>query len=344
MYEINNDQYPFEINYVDESTNKDLMKNFTSEYTGFIQVGDKKWCLPSNISYELNDFYNMEVRPTDVWVVTFPRSGTTLTQEMVWLLMNDLNYEAASKTPLEQRYPFLEFHSLIHKKQKEIFVEENKHCEEKRKTVENILAGMFDHLKKMKGRRFIKSHLPLSLLPKNLLTVGCKVIYVARNPKDVAISFYHHNRLFRTRGYVGDFPTYWKYFTQNLVVYTPYWDHIIEAWNKRNEKNILFLFFENTIKDMKGTISQLQHFLGTNFNEQQIDTLMKHLHIDKFQKNKSVNFNVLIELGIFAKGEEGFVRQGKTGEHGNYFSEEENEKANKWIEDNLKCTDLRFPA
>ena len=43
-----------------------------------------------------------------------------------------------------------------------------------------------------------------------------QVVYVARNPKDVAVSFYHLNRLIRTQGYAGDFPCYWNYFEKNL--------------------------------------------------------------------------------------------------------------------------------
>lgn len=42
------------------------------------------------------------------------------------------------------------------------------------------------------------------------------MIYLARNPKDVAVSFFHLNRLIRTQGYNGDFQTYWNYFQNDL--------------------------------------------------------------------------------------------------------------------------------
>lgn len=51
---------------------------------------------------------NMEVYEDDMWVVTFPKCGTTWTQEMVWLVNNDLNYEKALEVNLNDRFPFLE--------------------------------------------------------------------------------------------------------------------------------------------------------------------------------------------------------------------------------------------
>lgn len=55
----------------------------------------------------------MEVYEDDVWVVTFPKCGTTWIQEMVWLVNNDLNYEKALKENLNVRYPFLEQVSFV---------------------------------------------------------------------------------------------------------------------------------------------------------------------------------------------------------------------------------------
>ena len=42
------------------------------------------------ISDQILDF---EVRPDDIWIITYPKCGTTWTQEIVWHIMNDVNKE-----------------------------------------------------------------------------------------------------------------------------------------------------------------------------------------------------------------------------------------------------------
>ena len=39
-----------------------------------------------------------------------------------------------------------------------------------------------------------------------------QVVYVARNPKDVIVSFYHHHRLIPLHDYHGDFEEFANYF------------------------------------------------------------------------------------------------------------------------------------
>jgi len=72
--------------------------------------------------------------------------------------------------------------------------------------------------KKWKLKKLHFNHLLLLHIDSSLVHISAcpQVVYVARNPKDVAVSFYHLNRLIRTQGYVGDFPSYWDYFEKNL--------------------------------------------------------------------------------------------------------------------------------
>lgn len=52
---------------------------------------------------------NFHVRDDDVWIISYPKCGTTWTQEMVWLLGNNFDYDMGSKVDLSDRSPFLEY-------------------------------------------------------------------------------------------------------------------------------------------------------------------------------------------------------------------------------------------
>merc|ERR1711915_1114947 len=52
--------------------------------------------------------YNFELREDDIWIVTYPKCVTTWTQELVWMLVNDLDVEVeGGKQPLIMRSVFL---------------------------------------------------------------------------------------------------------------------------------------------------------------------------------------------------------------------------------------------
>jgi len=63
--------------------------------------------LPRQYEKYYEQIRNMEVRPDDIWVISQQKSGNTWTNEMVWLLGNDLDYEGA-KQLLTRRIPWLE--------------------------------------------------------------------------------------------------------------------------------------------------------------------------------------------------------------------------------------------
>lgn len=82
--------------------------------------------------------------------------------------------------------------------------------------INKISRSVIPTLDKMTDQRFIKSHLPLSLMPPSVFKEKSKVIYIARNPKDVIISYYHLNKLYKTQGYINDLEFYWNIFEKGL--------------------------------------------------------------------------------------------------------------------------------
>ncbi|KAJ8722511.1 hypothetical protein PYW07_003691 [Mythimna separata] len=181
----------------------------------------------------------------------------------------------------------------------------------------------------------------MSLLPPKLLDTA-KIMYVARDPRDVAVSSYHLAKLIKMINFQGDFKDFWNLFRRALFTQTPYFEHVKEAWEKREDPNMLFLFYEDLSKDLPASIRRVADFLGKQLNEEQMNRLCDHLSFENFKNNKSVNFEELRKLGVLANGET-FIRKGKSGGWRAYFDDEMAQQAERWIEDNLRDTDLRFP-
>lgn len=52
--------------------------------------------------------HELEVFKDDVWLVTLPKCGTTWMQELLWLVMNNFDFEGAKNEHLEIRTPYME--------------------------------------------------------------------------------------------------------------------------------------------------------------------------------------------------------------------------------------------
>ncbi|KXJ77353.1 hypothetical protein RP20_CCG007779 [Aedes albopictus] len=101
---------------------------------------------------------DLEVRPDDVWLAAYPKSGITWCQEMIWLVCNDLQYGKAATLNVDSRWSYLDL------------------CTKKKH--EGPLPMDFES-----SPRFVKSHLPVALLPDQIWTVRPKMVYIRRNPK-----------------------------------------------------------------------------------------------------------------------------------------------------------------
>ncbi|XP_043204339.1 sulfotransferase 1C2-like [Amphibalanus amphitrite] len=330
--------FPFKIIPLEDEDQKKIAKDFVGNPTGLASCNHWGFKLSATVTeQELEDLYNHPLDPRDVWVVTPPKCGTTWTQEMVWLIANDLDYEGAKTPIMPDRYSFIDFAALSDKEF------EAKFAAAAAKEGEPPRSGPMDmaSLANRPSPRFVKSHLPFSLNNPRLLDT-CKVVYVARNPKDACVSFFHHMRLIRLHDFLGDLELFMDYFIKGQVVEAPFIEHMIEAWNLRHHPNLCFLFYEDMKKDLRAQIRKVSKFLGKDYSEEQVDKLAEHLHIDNFKKNPWVNADHMKDGKIMHTDRGSFIRKGKTGDWKNHFTPEMNEKFDKWMAEKMKGTDLTF--
>ncbi|XP_014239915.1 sulfotransferase family cytosolic 1B member 1-like [Cimex lectularius] len=275
--------------------------------------------------------HNMEVHEDDVWLVSYPRTGSTWAQEMVWCICNNLDFETARSAVGQQRNPLLELTALLGND---------------KGSWKEAIGNSVEQVENTKSPRFIKTHLPRSLLPKQLFTVKPKIIYVTRNAKDMCVSYFHYTNLLHD--YHGSFDEFCDLFLAGKAPIGPYWDHVLAFWEMRDEPNVLFLKYEEMKKDHKAVIRKTANFLEKPLTEEQVVELEEHLSFKKMRENPAINLDPFLQArngpGFRQEGDKTFIRKGQVGDWRNYMSEELSNRFDKWTKENLEGTGLEFQA
>jgi hypothetical protein len=167
----------------------------------------------------------LTVYPDDVFVVSYPRSGNTWTRFLIGNLLNQ--DEPVTFSNVESRIPEIYFNSDR-------------------------------QMRRLTRPRILKSHECFD--PRYLRT-----IYIVRDPRDVAVSFYHHNIKagnlpdgypmddFIPRFMAAEFDTKWGSWADNVMSWICLREH---------QTNFLLLTYEQMKKDPARELGKIASFLG----------------------------------------------------------------------------------
>jgi len=333
------DRHSFDFSFPER--NEQIKDQFLGFREGLVSSHPGNWMMTCATAETIEDIRSMEVRDDDIWLVTYPKTGTTWMQELIWQVVNNLDLEQG-KVFINGRFPFLEFDTATDIK----WVFRNDELAAGK--MMSGLLGYKNNIEKLADwprnkRRFIKTHLPLDLLPVNL-TQKAKVIYVSRTPHDAMVSYFHHSRDFASFDFIGNISTFATMFMNNQVMYGPYFPHVEGAWNSKDK--LLFVWYEEMKRDLATVVRRVEEFLGVSLDADKLDDLLNHLHIDCFRLNPAVNLEKVKMLGGLFKQNGAFIRKGKCGGWVEEMSEVDQAQVDKftsWVTTNTQLTGIIFP-
>ncbi|XP_013772565.1 amine sulfotransferase-like [Limulus polyphemus] len=285
-------------------------------------------CLRGAIQYKPRD--------DDIFIVTFPKCGTTWAQHIVHNILNK-GETFRSYEEIKVRSPFLE---MSGPKIAEV----------------------------MPRPGSIKTHLPFNLCP---YSPSAKYIYIARNPRDCCVSYYHHTKMLPEYHFEnGNFDDFFEIFIDGETDWGDYFDHLISWYEHRNDPNVCLLTYEEMKNDTRAAILKIARFLGPQYAEmlenddklmlkildqtsvsymKRFNKEMKHFytsgnkdtchgqempeglkHVREYYEKHNLNMPFEVE----------FVRKGSTGDWKNYFSPDQSKRLIEKFDAKTKDTDI----
>ena len=198
--------------------------------------------LPTS-SKTLEKMQKLPLFSSDIFICSYPKSGTTWMQHIVHTLATDGN------SPLPHVSDACPFYDV------DRTWSEN--------TDEAVLAAPVIEKHAKIHRRIFNTHLRWDMMPKN--NKDARYIYMVRRPTDACVSFFHHliHQSEDDGGFVGDFDSFVKEWTSGRSLFGS-WSAHVKSWLGSDgyrlgasDARVLVLSYEELKADLLGGLRQV---------------------------------------------------------------------------------------
>ncbi|XP_048373598.1 sulfotransferase 1C1-like [Sphaerodactylus townsendi] len=261
--------------------------------------------------------WTFEARPDDLLISTYPKAGTTWIEEIVDMVQHGGDSQKCARAPTHERIPFID-----------LFLPKP------------LVSGLED-AEVMPSPRTIKTHLPVQLLPPSFWEQNCKVIYVARNAKDNAVSYFHFHRMNQGLPDPGTWDQFLEAFLAGKVQWGSWFDHVRGWWEAKKRHPILYLFYEDMKEDPPREIQKVAQFLGLELTAPVLKRITQHTAFDNMKNNPMANYSSIPSV-IMDHTVSPFMRKGTVGDWKAHFTVAQSERLDEICAQKLGGSGLTF--
>ena len=223
-------------------------------------------------------------RPNDIVVATYPKSGTTWMQRILSLLI----FRSGEPVALDRTFPWLEVN---------------------RRPIEEVVEA----LEAQQHVRSVKTHVPFDGIPH---FDSVKYIHVARDGRDVCMSYHNHCTGFRSealarmdaiglaeptlrRPYPRVDPDpavhFHNWLTEGAIAgendgtpYLSYFAYERTFWDARKKSNLLFVHYDDLQADMTGEMQRIADFLDIEISDSDLRRISGSASFESMRKDAAV--------------------------------------------------------
>ncbi|XP_026189433.1 cytosolic sulfotransferase 3-like [Mastacembelus armatus] len=260
---------------------------------------------------------NFQARPDDILIATYPKAGTTWVSYILDLLyFGQTAPERQTSIPIYERVPFLELATA--------------HFDFGTELANNLPTSP----------RLIKTHLPVQFVPKSFWEQNCRMVYVARNPKDNMVSYFYFDHMTLIEPEPGDWNNYFQRFIDGKMVFGSWYDHVNGWWKKKQTYSKLhYMFYEDLIENTGREIDKLCCFLGLSPSAEEKKQILACVQFDSMKNNNMTNYSTVPSMDF---KQSSFMRKGKVGDWKKHFTVAQNEEFDEDYKKKMKDPTLQF--